>query len=67
MRQKRVRSQAGFGNFIRISLRIIRPTLIPGAVRGAGDKLEAIFPDCQHDFPPEARQTAYRWLDRWQR
>ena len=32
---------------------------------GAGDKLQAIFPDCKHDFPPEARQAAYRFLDRW--
>jgi hypothetical protein len=31
----------------------------------AAEKLMAIYPDCGHDFPPEARQTAYRWLDRW--
>ncbi len=34
---------------------------------GAGDRLQAIYPDCQHDFPPEARQAAYQWLDRWLR
>jgi predicted dienelactone hydrolase len=32
---------------------------------GAKDKLRAIYPDCKHDFPPEARQAAYEWLDRW--
>jgi dienelactone hydrolase len=32
---------------------------------GAKDKLEAIYPDCKHDFPLEARRAAYAWLDRW--
>ena len=32
---------------------------------GATDKLAAIYPDCKHDFPPEARRAAYEWLDRW--
>jgi dienelactone hydrolase len=32
---------------------------------GAKDKLAANYPDCQHDFPPEVRQVAYDWLDRW--
>jgi pimeloyl-ACP methyl ester carboxylesterase len=32
---------------------------------GAGDKLAATYPDCKHDFPPEARRAAYEWLDRW--
>ena len=32
---------------------------------GAKDKLAAIYPDCKHDFPPEARKAAYEWLDRW--
>ena len=31
----------------------------------AGEKLAANHPDCGHDFPPEAREVAYRWLDRW--
>jgi dipeptidyl aminopeptidase/acylaminoacyl peptidase len=31
----------------------------------AREKLTAIYPDCQHDFPPEAREKAYQWLDRW--
>jgi dienelactone hydrolase len=32
---------------------------------GAKEKLAANYPDCQHDFPPEARRVAYEWLDRW--
>jgi dienelactone hydrolase len=32
---------------------------------GAGDRLAANYPNCGHDFPPEARQVAYDWLDRW--
>jgi dienelactone hydrolase len=32
---------------------------------GAKDKLAANYPDCKHDFPPEARKVAYGWLDRW--
>jgi dienelactone hydrolase len=32
---------------------------------GASEKLAAFYPDCKHDFPPEARKGAYEWLDRW--
>jgi hypothetical protein len=32
---------------------------------GANEKLAAHYPDCGHDFPPEARMVAYDWLDRW--
>jgi acetyl esterase/lipase len=32
---------------------------------GAKEKLAANYPDCKHDFPPEAREVAYAWLDRW--
>jgi pimeloyl-ACP methyl ester carboxylesterase len=32
---------------------------------GAADKLAANYPDCAHDFPPEVREVAYRWLDHW--
>jgi pimeloyl-ACP methyl ester carboxylesterase len=32
---------------------------------GAGEKLEANYPDCAHDFPPEVRKVAYEFLDRW--
>jgi pimeloyl-ACP methyl ester carboxylesterase len=32
---------------------------------GAKEKLSANYPDCAHDFPPEIREVAYAWLDRW--
>ncbi|MFN4258137.1 MAG: alpha/beta hydrolase [Gemmataceae bacterium] len=32
---------------------------------GAGDQLAANYPDCDHNFPPDVRQVAYEWLDRW--
>ncbi len=31
---------------------------------GAGENLHVIHPDCGHDFPPEARRTAYEFIDR---
>ncbi len=34
---------------------------------GAKEKLAAIYPDCGHDFPVEARTAAYAWFDRWLR
>ena len=35
------------------------------AMLGPKDKLAANYPDCGHDFPPQARKVAYDWLDRW--
>jgi Prolyl oligopeptidase family len=32
---------------------------------GAAEKLAANYPDCDHNFPAEVREVAYRWLDRW--
>ncbi|MFL5341287.1 MAG: alpha/beta hydrolase family protein [Gemmataceae bacterium] len=32
---------------------------------GAADRLQANYPDCGHDFPPEVRKVAYEFLDRW--
>ncbi len=32
---------------------------------GAAEKLQANYPDCGHDFPPEVRKVAYDFLDRW--
>lgn len=29
---------------------------------GAGDKLQAVHPDCEHDFPVEAREAAYEFV-----
>ena len=31
----------------------------------AGDRLVAVHPDCAHDFPPDIREQAYKFLDRW--
>lgn len=30
---------------------------------GAEEKLQANYPDCAHDFPPEVREVAYEFLD----
>lgn len=30
---------------------------------GAGDKLRANYPDCDHAFPPDVRKVAYEFLD----
>jgi dienelactone hydrolase len=30
---------------------------------GAGNKLRANYPDCDHSFPPEVRKVAYEFLD----
>jgi dienelactone hydrolase len=32
---------------------------------GAKEKLQANYPDCRHEFPPEVRKVAYEFLDRW--
>jgi hypothetical protein len=32
---------------------------------GAPDRLAANYPDCEHDFPPDARRVAYAWLEQW--
>jgi Abhydrolase family len=32
---------------------------------GAGEKLKGNYPAGGHDFPEDARQVAYEWLDRW--
>lgn len=31
---------------------------------GASDRLQARYPDCEHDFPPDMRAEAYAYLDR---
>jgi hypothetical protein len=36
-------------------------------LQDAADRLAVEFPDCEHDFPPEMRELAYRWLDRFLR
>jgi hypothetical protein len=32
-------------------------------LHGATDRLRVIHPDCDHDFPAEAREEAYRLFD----
>jgi len=32
---------------------------------GVPEKLSAIYPEAGHDFPDDARKTAYAWLDKW--
>jgi acetyl esterase/lipase len=34
------------------------------ALLGAVDRLKIVYPDCPHDFPPEARRAAYSFIDR---
>ena len=34
-------------------------------ILGAGDRFVRVFRDGDHDFPPEVRQQAYAFLDRW--
>ena len=34
------------------------------ALYGAEDNLQANYPDCAHDFPPEVRKVAYEFIDR---
>lgn len=31
---------------------------------GAPDKIKAIHPDCEHDFPDKVRDQVYTWMDR---
>ena len=33
------------------------------ALYGASDSVRAVHPDCGHDFPPEVRESAYRFID----
>jgi dienelactone hydrolase len=37
------------------------------ALHGAPERLEVAHPDCAHDFPPDMREKAYRWLERFLR
>jgi dipeptidyl aminopeptidase/acylaminoacyl peptidase len=32
---------------------------------GAEGKLKGLYPDAGHDFPDDARNVAYEWLDKW--
>jgi hypothetical protein len=34
-------------------------------LHGVPDRIALVHPDCEHDFPPEFRQQAYEWLERF--
>ena len=34
-------------------------------IHGAADRFVRVERDGGHDFPPEVREAAYRWLDKW--
>jgi len=58
-------SPLGDGNFDVAGVR----KAVPEARRvyrllGAGESLQVRYPDCGHDFPPEVRLEAYRFIDR---
>jgi acetyl esterase/lipase len=54
------------GNFEVSGVREVIETARPVyRLLGAGDKLDAVYPDCGHEWPKEMRERAYRWLDRW--
>lgn len=48
---------------VRDCLRAARP--VYDRVFDAADRLEAVHPDCAHDFPPEIREQSYAFLERW--
>ena len=47
---------------VRDCLRAARP--VYETIFGAGQRLEAVHPDCAHDFPPDIREAAYAFLER---
>lgn len=61
-----VSAPLGDGNFevsgVKDCLRAALP--VYEKVFQAGGKLVAVHPDCGHDFPPEIRKEAYRFLER---
>ena len=46
---------------VRDCIRAAKPVY---ALYGAADKLVAIYPEAEHDFPDEARQRAYAFIDK---
>lgn len=42
---------------------VIRAAAPVFALHGEPEKLQVTYPDCQHDFPSEAREQAYRFLE----
>lgn len=62
-----ISAPTGDSNFevsgVRDCVRAARP--VYEGIYSAGDRLVAVHPDCGHDFPPEIREQAYRFLKRW--
>jgi hypothetical protein len=54
----------GDGNFRWQSVdRIARAATPIYALHRVPDRLRILHPDCAHDFPPDIREQAYRWID----
>ena len=34
-------------------------------LHGVPERIEVVHPECEHDFPPEMREKAYAWLERF--
>jgi pimeloyl-ACP methyl ester carboxylesterase len=46
---------------VRVCMKAAQPVY---RLLGAPDRLVAVYPDAEHDFPPATRELAYRFLDR---
>jgi dienelactone hydrolase len=46
---------------VRVCIKAARPIY---RLHGAADRLVAVYPDAEHDFPPAQRDQAYEFLDR---
>jgi acetyl esterase/lipase len=58
-------SPLGDGNFDVRGVRKAEPKVREVyALLGAADRVQFRYPDCGHDFPPELREEAYKFLDR---
>ena len=62
-----ISAPTGDANFevsgVRDCVRAARPVF--QGIFSAGDRLVAVHPDCGHDFPPDIRERAYAFLERW--
>jgi dienelactone hydrolase len=59
-------SPLGDSNFAVAGVREVIASARPVyALLGADERLEAYYPDCGHEFPEEAREKAYAFIDRW--
>ncbi len=62
-----ISAPTGDSNFavsgVRDCVRAARP--VYDKIFSAGARLVAVHPDCGHDFPPDIRERAYRFLEKW--